>query len=167
MDETSDQHRDGEQIMADHLNDIWEENDTVLSDKKRILEFFRENDSKPYQPGYVLSEVLGHTSITLDVFDEMPETIPSLPDEVVEGQSEEERKKHMITEMATFQANRARVRNLLDNLVYEGFLEKKELPYIDVYRNPLEDPDESDEELEEIRKHGSTETFYKYAGDSE
>ncbi|WP_115863364.1 hypothetical protein [Halorussus litoreus] len=162
---------DGEEMVDEHLNELWNEEEPEPSDKEKILEFFRENDSRPYKQGIVESRVLGIAQITIDDFNDMPESIPSLPDHVEESLDEEKREKYMITEMAEFQANRARVRNLLEDLVYEGKLEKRELPQTGIYGGLLDKMNasvDSSDEIDEVEtENQQTETFYKYSGEAE
>lgn len=154
-------------VGADHLEEVWEENEPTPSDKDRVLEFLKENDSRHHQVGHVMSEALRHDVVDLADLEDMPEELPGHAGMTFEGAPEDRKEKMMITILAQYQANRARVRNILEDLVYEGEIERKDLPWVDVYGRPIDYMDMSDEEVEEQREQGSTETYYRYVGGSE
>lgn len=153
-------------VGADHMDEVWEENDPLESDKERVLDFLKNNDSRPHQVGHVMSEALGHDVIDQANFMDMPEELPGDADLVSEGAPEDQKEKMMITILAQYQANRARVRNILEGLVYEGEIVRKDLPWVDVYGRPVDYASMSDDKVERQREHGSTETYYRYVGDS-
>lgn len=153
--------------VIDQLNDVWDENVAVDSDKERVLTFLQEHDDRPHQVTHIMSDALGMDVITQADMADMPDEFPNVPGDAFESAEEGRREKFMITQLAQYQANLARIKNLLEDLVYEGEIERRELPFVDVYGRSIDYEGLSEERVEELRESGDTETFYRFVGDAE
>lgn len=153
-------------IDTDQIERVWNNNDPVPSDKEHVLNFLKENDSRPHQVEQVMSGALEQTVLTQNDYWDAPGELPAETGIIGDNSPETRQANSSIMAVIRFQANRARVRNILELLVDSGEVERRELPLIDISGRIADREAMSEEEMAKHREEGPTAIYYWYVGDS-